>query len=99
MRGIEHAIELQPSAILPNRLAYRMSPNEAKELKRQVDELVERGFVKESTSPYAIPALLVPKKDGTWRMCIDSKTINKITIKYRHPIPKLDDMLDGLNGA
>ena len=98
-RGIEHAINLQSRAVLPNRPAYHMNLKEATEPKQQVDELIKRGYVQESTSPCVVPALLVPKKDGTWHMCIDSKAINKISIKYRYPIPRLDDMLDELHGA
>ncbi|PKI73975.1 hypothetical protein CRG98_005592 [Punica granatum] len=96
IRGIEHQIDLVPSATLPNRPAYRCNPDEAKELQRQVNELLEKGYVRESISPCSVPALLVPKKDGS---IIDSRAIKKITIKYRYPIARLDDMLNEFNGS
>ena len=94
IRGIEHQIDFVPRAAIPNRPAYRSSPEKIKEFQRQVSELMEKGYVKESISPCAVPVLLVPKKDETWRMCIDCPAINNITVKYRRPIPHLDDMLD-----
>ena len=99
IRGIEHQIDLVPGAPFPNKPAYRCNPMETKELQRQVEELIEKGFVKPSMSPCSIPALFVPKKYGSYRMCVDSRAINNITIKYRYPIPRLDDMFNELYGA
>nr|XP_027098877.1 uncharacterized protein LOC113718156 [Coffea arabica] len=99
LRGIEHQIDFIPGASLPNRPAYKSNPEETKELQRQVDELLGKGWARESLSPCVVPVILVPKKDGTWRMCTDCRAINAITVKYRHPIPRSDDMLDELHGA
>ncbi|XP_024007244.1 uncharacterized protein LOC112083449 [Eutrema salsugineum] len=71
LHGIEHQIDLVPGSALPNKPAYRMNPEETKDLERQVRDLMDKGYIRESLSPCAVPVLLVPKKDGTWRMCVD----------------------------
>jgi hypothetical protein len=98
-RGIEHQIDLVSSASLSNHVAYRTNPEETKETQQQVEELIKKGYVQESHSPCVAPVLLVPKKDGSWRMCVDCRAINNIIVRYRHPIPRIDDMLDELCGA
>nr|XP_027076021.1 uncharacterized protein LOC113699863 [Coffea arabica] len=99
LRGIEHQIDFILGAFLPNRPTYKMGPEETKEIQRQVDELLEKGWAQESMSPCAVPVILVPKKEGTWRMCMDCRAVNAITVKYRHPIPRLNDLFDELYDA
>jgi hypothetical protein len=97
--GIEHQIDLIPGASLPNRAPYRTNPEETKEIQKQVQAILDKGYIRISLSPCVVPVILVPKKDGTWRMCVDCRAINNITIRYCHPIPRLEDMLDELSGA
>nr|GEU55622.1 RNA-directed DNA polymerase [Tanacetum cinerariifolium] len=99
MRDIQHCINFIPGSAIPTRPAYRMNTKEFAKLQRQVTELLEKGLIRESMSPCAILALLVPKYGGPFRICIDSRVVNKITIKYRFLISRLDDLLNWLHGS
>jgi hypothetical protein len=98
MRSVSHHIDLIPGANLPNKAAYRLTPQENEEVKNQVEELLDKGLVSESLSPCVVPTVLSPKKDGGWRMCNDSRGIKKITIRYRFPLLRMDDLMDCVSG-
>ena len=98
-RQVFHTINLEPGHRPPNRPAYRLARSELEECEKTVDELLALGLARPSCSPYASPVLFVTKKDGSLRMVIDYRPLNKITIPDRYPIPRIDDLLDRLKGA
>ncbi|GJW42542.1 putative reverse transcriptase domain-containing protein [Tanacetum coccineum] len=99
IRDVEFNIELIPGAEPISKAPYRMAPIELKELKDQLQELLERGFIRPSVSPWGALVLFVKKKDGSMRLCIDYYELNKITIHNRYPLPRIDDLFDQLQGA
>ncbi|GAU39931.1 hypothetical protein TSUD_275330 [Trifolium subterraneum] len=98
-REIEFSIDLVPGSQPISIAPYRMSPLELRELKSQLEELLQKHFIRPSVSPWGAPVLLVKKKDGTMRLCIDYRQLNKVTIKNKYPLPRIDDLLDQLRGA
>ncbi|KAK1414363.1 hypothetical protein QVD17_16561 [Tagetes erecta] len=98
-REIEFTIDLIPGTEPISKAPYRMAPLELKELKEQLQELLELGFIRPSVSPWGAPVLFVKKKDGSMRLCIDYRELNKITIRNRYPLPRIDDLFDQLQGA
>lgn len=88
-----------PGASLLNKAPYKLTPKQNREVAKKVQELMDQGLIGKSISPCVVPTILVPKKGGTWRLCIDSKAINNITIRYRFPIPRIEDLMDCLGGA
>ncbi|KAF5798896.1 putative nucleotidyltransferase, Ribonuclease H [Helianthus annuus] len=98
-RQVEFRIELAPGAVPIARAPYRLAPSELEELSTQIEELLEKGFIRPSYSPWGAPVLFVKKKDGTFRMCIDYRELNKVTVKNRYPLPRIDDLFDQLQGS
>ena len=93
------AIEIVPGTVPVFRAPYKMAPAELKELKVQLQELLDKGFVRPSVSPWGAPILFVKKKDGTLRMCIDYWQINKVIAKNKYPLPRIEDLFYQLKGA
>ena len=98
-RSNPFTINLEPGAKPIAKTPYRMAPAELAELKKQLEDLMEKGFIRPSSSPWGAPVLFVKKKDGSMRLCIDYRGINNITIKDKYPLPRIDELLDQLRGA
>jgi hypothetical protein len=98
-RDVEFVIELKPGTTAISRRSYRMPPNELAELKTQLQDLLEKGFIRPSSSPWGCPAIFVKKKDQTLRMCVDYRPRNEVTIKNKYPLPRIDILFDQLIGA
>ena len=98
-REIEFAIDIVPGATPTSITPYQMDPFELKELILQLQQLLEKGFIRPSVSPWGAPVLFVKKKDGTLRLCIDYRQLNKLTIKNKYLLPRIDDLFYQLKGA
>jgi hypothetical protein len=97
-RDIEFIIELLPGTAPIAKRPYRIGVNELEELKKQIKELYEKGFIHPSSLPWGAPIIFVDKKDGTQRMCVDYRSLNEVTIKNKCPLPRIDDLFDQLRG-
>nr|ABA92238.1 retrotransposon protein, putative, Ty3-gypsy subclass [Oryza sativa Japonica Group] len=98
-REIEFRIDLAPGTTPLHKRPYRMAANELAEVKKQLEELKEKGYIRPSTSPWGAPVIFVEKKDKTKRMCVDYRALNEVTIKNKYPLPRIDDLFDQLKGA
>ena len=98
-REIEFEIDVVPGATPASITPYRMAPVELKDLKLKLQELLEKGFIRLSVSPWGASVLFVKKKDGTLRLCVDYRQLNKMTVKNKYPLPRIDDLFDQLKGA
>ncbi|GJT51032.1 putative reverse transcriptase domain-containing protein [Tanacetum coccineum] len=99
IRQVEFQIDLVPGAAPVARAPYRLAPSKMEELSTQLQELSDKGFIRPSSSPWGAPVLFVKKKDGSFRMCIDYRELNKLTVKNRYPLPRIDDLFDQLQGS
>ncbi|KAL2230914.1 UNVERIFIED_CONTAM: Transposon Ty3-G Gag-Pol polyprotein [Sesamum indicum] len=98
-REVDFEIDTIPGVVPISIAPYRMAPSELKELKKQLEELLDKRFIRPSISPWGAPVLFVKKKDGSMRLCVDYRQLNRITIKNKYPLPRIDDLLDQLKGA
>ncbi|GJT99654.1 putative reverse transcriptase domain-containing protein, partial [Tanacetum coccineum] len=98
-RQVEFQIDLVPGVAPVARAPYRLAPSETKELSEQLKELSDKGFIRPSSSPWGAPVLFVKKKDGSFWMCINYRKLNKLTVKNRYPLPRIDDLFDQLQGS
>jgi hypothetical protein len=98
-RDIEFVIELKPGTAPIYKTPYRMATPELAELKEHIKELLEKGFIHPSSSPWGAPVIFVPKKDGTQRLCVDYRALNAVIIKNKYPLPRIDDLFDQLYGV
>jgi len=98
-RDIDFSIDLVPGAVPVSKTSYRMGTPELKELQIQLEELLRKGYIHPSVSPWGVPVLFMRKKDGTLRLCIDFGKLNKATIKNKYPLPRIDDVFDQMRGA
>ncbi|GKD11766.1 putative reverse transcriptase domain-containing protein [Tanacetum coccineum] len=99
VRQVEFQIDLIPGPAPVARAPYRLTPSDMQELSNQLQELADRGFIRPSTSPWGAPVLFVKKKDGYFIMCIDYRELNKLIVKNRYPLPRIDDLFDQLQGS
>jgi hypothetical protein len=98
-RDIEFLIELLPETASIAKRPYRMGVDELEELKKQIKELQDKGFIRPSSSAWGAPVIFVDKKYGGQRMCVDYRSLNEVTIKNKYPLPRIDDLFDQLRGA
>jgi hypothetical protein len=98
-RDIEFVIELKPETAPIYKTPFRMTTPELAELKEHIRELLEKGFIRPSSSPWGGPVIFVPKKDGTQRLCMDYRALNEVTIKNKYPLPRTNDLFDQFHGA
>jgi hypothetical protein len=98
-RDIEFVIELKPCTSHIYKTPYRMATPELAELKKHIKELLEKGFIRPSSSSWGAPVIFVLKKDDTQRLCVDYRALNEVTIKNKYPLPRIDDLFDQLRGA
>jgi hypothetical protein len=98
-RDIEFVTELMPGTAPIYKTSFRMTTPKLAELKEHIKELLEKGFIRPSSSPWGAPKIFVPGKDGTQRLCMDYRALNEVTVKNKYPLPRIDDLFDQLHGA